>query len=164
VKQVGRETGRALVLEGRCAKAAGNSHHRAKCDRTTGQTSGRTGSRGTSLTTCSALQDEVTVAVVTHAVQPKLLQQKFGIGDAARPETSPPMISISCSAAFLPSRPAKGLPRRSGWRHRALELDPRSALVAALAGVCHMRNVLFGYSLPDPQATCKELRLLFVWP
>ena len=39
--------------------------------------------------------------------------------------------------------------------HRALELDPRFGLVAALAGVCHMRNVLFGYS-PDPQFERKE--------
>src|SRR5260370_25417824 len=34
--------------------------------------------------------------------------------------------------------------------HRALELDPRFGLVAALSGMCHMRNVLWGYST-DPQ-------------
>jgi adenylate cyclase len=39
--------------------------------------------------------------------------------------------------------------------HRALELDPRFGLAAALAGSCHMRNVLFGYS-PDPQFDRKE--------
>src|SRR5260370_39443020 len=39
--------------------------------------------------------------------------------------------------------------------HRALELDPRFGLVAALAGMCHMRNVLWGYST-DPQFDREE--------
>ena len=44
--------------------------------------------------------------------------------------------------------------------HRALELDPRFGLVAALAGVCHMNNVIFGYAT-DPQFERKEaIRLL----
>jgi adenylate cyclase len=44
--------------------------------------------------------------------------------------------------------------------HRALELDPRFGLAAALAGVRHMHNVVFGYST-DPQFDRKEaVRLL----
>ena len=44
--------------------------------------------------------------------------------------------------------------------HRALELDPRFGLVAALAGDSHSRNVLFGYAA-DPQFDRKEaVRLL----
>jgi adenylate cyclase len=39
--------------------------------------------------------------------------------------------------------------------HRALELDPRFGPVAALAGLCHTRNVLWGYST-DPQFERKE--------
>jgi adenylate cyclase len=39
--------------------------------------------------------------------------------------------------------------------HRALEMDLRFGLVAAMAGVCHMRNVLFGYAA-DPQFDRKE--------
>jgi adenylate cyclase len=39
--------------------------------------------------------------------------------------------------------------------HRALELDPRFGPVAALAGNCHMHNVLGGYST-DPQFERKE--------
>jgi adenylate cyclase len=39
--------------------------------------------------------------------------------------------------------------------HRALELDPRFGFVAALAGVCHMQNVLWGYAV-DPQFDRKE--------
>jgi adenylate cyclase len=44
--------------------------------------------------------------------------------------------------------------------HRALELAPRFGFVAALAGVCHMQNVLSGYAV-DPQFDRKEaIRLL----
>jgi adenylate cyclase len=44
--------------------------------------------------------------------------------------------------------------------HRALEPDPRFGLVAALAGVCHMVNVVEGYA-DDPQFDRKEaVRLL----
>src|SRR5258705_9638391 len=44
--------------------------------------------------------------------------------------------------------------------HRALELDPRFGLVAALAGASHARNVLWGYAA-DPQFDRKEaVRLL----
>ena len=44
--------------------------------------------------------------------------------------------------------------------HRALELDPRFGLAAALAGLRHMHNVLLGYAA-DPQFDRKEaVRLL----
>jgi adenylate cyclase len=43
---------------------------------------------------------------------------------------------------------------------RALELDPRFGFVAALAGICHALNVLWGYAV-DPQFERKEaIRLL----
>jgi adenylate cyclase len=44
--------------------------------------------------------------------------------------------------------------------HRALELDPQFGPIAALAGACHMQNVIWGYA-PDPQFERKEaIRLL----
>ena len=43
---------------------------------------------------------------------------------------------------------------------RALELDPRFGFVAALAGLCHMQNVLFDYAI-DPQFDRKEAIRLF---
>ena len=44
--------------------------------------------------------------------------------------------------------------------HRALELDPRFGLVAALAGVLHTNNVLLGYA-DDPQFDRQEaIRLM----
>jgi adenylate cyclase len=39
--------------------------------------------------------------------------------------------------------------------HRALELDPRFGVVAALAGLCHTLNVLWGYAA-DPEFERKE--------
>src|SRR5262249_11253629 len=41
------------------------------------------------------------------------------------------------------------------FARRALELDPRFGLAAALAGVCHSNNVLWGYAA-DPQFDRKE--------
>ena len=49
----------------------------------------------------------------------------------------------------------EGLAEAIRLAHRALELDPRFGFVAALAGVCHMSNVLYGYAI-DPQFDRKE--------
>jgi adenylate cyclase len=49
----------------------------------------------------------------------------------------------------------EGLAEALRLTHRALELDPGFAWAASLAGACHMRNVLFGYSL-DPQFERQE--------
>ena len=49
----------------------------------------------------------------------------------------------------------EGLAEAIRLAHRALELDPRFGLVAALAGVCHMQNVVLGYAV-DPQFDRKE--------
>jgi adenylate cyclase len=44
--------------------------------------------------------------------------------------------------------------------HRALELDPRFGLVAAMAGICHMFNITWGHAI-DPQFDREEaIRLL----
>ena len=60
--------------------------------------------------------------------------------------------------SYLTTR--EGLAEAIRLAHRALELDPRFGLVAALAGVCHMHNVVLGYAI-DPQFDRKEaVRLL----
>jgi len=46
--------------------------------------------------------------------------------------------------------------------HRALELDTRFGLVAALAGLCHMQRVLWNYAI-DPQFERKEAVRLSRW-
>jgi adenylate cyclase len=54
----------------------------------------------------------------------------------------------------------EGLAEAITLAHRALELDPRFGLVAALAGSSHMRNVVEGYAV-DPQFDRKEAVRLF---
>jgi adenylate cyclase len=62
---------------------------------------------------------------------------------------------------YLRAMPQFYLTTREGFAeairlaHRALELDPRFGSVAALAGLCHMLNVVLGYS-NDPQFDRKE--------
>ena len=69
------------------------------------------------------------------------------------------MILSPSHAAVLPDDPRRD-GRSDRLAHRALELDPRFGLVAALAGHCHMLNIVLGYST-DPQFDRKEaVRLL----
>ena len=159
VKQVGRELGVRYVLEGSVRKAAGKVRIAGQLiDATTGAHIWADRFER-DLTDIFALQDEVTVAVVT-AVQPKLLQTEIALATRRRPE------NLTAYDFYLRALPQFYLATREGvaetlrLAHRALELEPRFGLVAALAGVCHMRNVLFGYS-PDPQFDRKEaIRLL----
>jgi adenylate cyclase len=159
VKQVGRELGVRYVLEGSVRKAAGKVRIPGQLiDATTGAHIWADRFER-DLTDIFALQDEVTVAVVT-AVQPKLLQTEIALATRRRPE------NLTAYDFYLRALPQFYLATREGVAetlrlvHRALELEPRFGLVAALAGVCHMRNVLFGYS-PDPQFDRKEaIRLL----
>jgi adenylate cyclase len=111
------------------------------------------------LTDVFTLQDEVTVAVVS-AIQPKLLQMEIGMATRRRPE-NPTAYDFFLRALqqYYPST-REGLAETIRLAHRALELDPRFGFVAALAGVCHMQNVLWGYAV-DPQFDRKEaIRLL----
>jgi adenylate cyclase len=111
------------------------------------------------LTDIFALQDEVTAAVVS-AIQPKLLQTEIAIATRRRPE------NLTAYDYYLRALPQYYLTTREGvaeairLAHRALELDPRYGLVAALAGASHTRNVLWGYAA-DPQFDRQEaVRLL----
>jgi adenylate cyclase len=111
------------------------------------------------LTDVFALQDEVTVAVVS-AIQPKLLQTEIAMATRRRPEN---LTAYDCYLRAMPHfylATRDGLAEATRLAHRALELDPRFGLVAALAGVSHTRNVLWGYAA-DPQFDRKEaVRLL----
>jgi adenylate cyclase len=111
------------------------------------------------LTDVFALQDEVTVAVVA-AIEPKLLQTEIGLATRRRPE------NLSAYDLFLRAIQAFYLTTREGFSetirlaHRALELDPRFGVVAALASNCHSQNVILGYAI-DPQFERNEaVRLL----
>jgi adenylate cyclase len=159
IKEVGRRLGVRYVLEGAVRKASGKV-------RITGQLiDAVTGAHiwadrfERDLIDVFALQDEVTVAVVS-AIEPKLLQTEIAMAARRRPEI------LSAYDLFLRALPQSYLRTREGYTevirlaNRALELDPRFGLVAALAGNAHMNNVLYGYAI-DPQFERKKaVRLL----
>jgi adenylate cyclase len=159
VKEVGRRLGVRYVLEGSVRKASGKV-------RITGQLiDAATGAHiwadrfERDLTDVFALQDEVTVAVVS-AIQPKLLQTEIAMAARRRPEniTAYDFYLRTMQQFYLTTR--EGVAEALRLAHRALELDPRFGSVAALAGICHMRNVVWGYA-NDPQFDRKEaIRLL----
>jgi adenylate cyclase len=154
IKEVGRGLRVRYVLAGSVRKASGKV-------RITGQLiDAVTGAHiwadrfERDLTDVFALQDEVTVAVVS-AIQPKLLQTEIAMATRRRPE------NLIAYDFYLRALPQFYLGTRDGMAealklaHRALELDPRFGLVAALAGISHTRNVLWGYAA-DPQFDRKE--------
>lgn len=159
IKEVGRTLGVRYVLEGAVRKASGKV-------RITGQLiDAVTGAHiwadrfERDLTDVFALQDEVTVAVVS-AVEPKLRQTEIGMAMRRRPENLTAYdFSLRARQQFYLTSP-EGLAEAIRLAHHALELDPRFGFVAALAGLCHMQRVLWNYAI-DPQFERKEaVRLL----
>jgi adenylate cyclase len=159
VKEVGRRLGVRYVLEGSVRKAAGKV-------RITGQLiDAVTGAHiwadrfERDLTDVFALQDEVTVAVVS-AIEPKLVQAEIAMATRRRPE------NLTAYDFYLRARQQFYLATRDGLAeaiklaHRALELDAGFGFVAALAGVCHMQSVLWGYAI-DPKFERNEAIRLF---
>jgi adenylate cyclase len=159
IKEVGRRLGVRYVLEGSVRKASGKV-------RIAGQLlDAMTGAHiwadrfERDLTDIFALQDEVTVAVVS-AIQPKLLQTEIAMATRRRPEnlSAYDFYLRALQQFYLSTR--EGLAEAIRLAYRALELDPRFGLVAALAANCHTQNVLWDYSA-DPQFDRKEaVRLL----
>jgi adenylate cyclase len=159
VKEVGHRLGVRYVLEGSVRKAAGKV-------RITGQLiDAVTGAHiwadrfERDLTDIFALQDEVTVAVVS-AIQPKLLQTEIAMAARRRPENLTAYdFYLRALQQYYPFT-REGSAEAIKLAHRALELDPRFGSVAALAGNCHMVNVLLGFA-SDPQFERKEAIRLF---
>jgi adenylate cyclase len=154
IKKVGRELGVRYVLEGSVRKASGKV-------RITGQLiDAITGAHiwadrfERDFDDIFALQDEVTVAVVS-AIQPKLFHAEIEMATRRRPENLTAYdFYLRAMQQYYPST-REGLAEAITLAHRALELDPRFGLVAALAGHCHMLNVLWGYTI-DPQFDREE--------
>jgi adenylate cyclase len=154
VKEVGRRLGVRYVLEGSVRRASGKV-------RITGQLiDAVTGAHiwadrfERDLIDVFALQDEVTVAVVS-AVEPKLRQTEIAIAARRRPEnlTAYDLYLRAMQQYYLATR--EGVDETIRLAHRALKLDPGFGRAAALAGNCHMQNVLWGYAV-DPQFARKE--------
>jgi adenylate cyclase len=143
VKEVGRRLGVRYVLEGSVRKASGKV-------RITGQLIDAIAGAHIwadrferDLTDVFALQDDVTAAVVS-TIQPKMLQTEIALAARRRPE------NLTAYDFYLRAMPQFYLTTREGvaeairLAHRALELDPRFGLVAALAGLLHMQKRHFG--------------------
>ena len=154
IKEVGRRLGVRYVLEGAVRKASGKV-------RITGQLiEAATGAHiwadrfERDMTDIFALQDEVTVAVVS-AIQPKLFQAEIALTTRRRPEnlTAYDLYLRAIQQAVRSTR--ESLAEAIRLVQRALELDPGFAGAAALAGACHMENVLRDYAI-DPQFERKE--------
>jgi adenylate cyclase len=154
IREVGRRLGVRYVLEGAVRKVAGKV-------RITGQLiDAVTGTHlwadrfERDLTDIFALQDEVTVAVVS-AIQPKLLQTEIAMAARRRPEnlTAYDFYLRALQQSYLTTR--EGVAETIRLTHCALELDPRFGLVAALAGACHMQTAVWGYA-SDRQFEAEE--------
>jgi TolB-like protein len=154
IKEVGRRLGVRYVLQGAVRKASEKV-------RITGQLiEAATGAHiwadkfERDMTDIFALQDEVTLAVVS-AIQPKLFQAEIALTKRRRPEdlTAYDLYLRAIQQAVRSTR--NSLAEALRLVQRALELDPGFAAAAALAGACHMENVLRSYAV-DPQFERKE--------
>jgi len=149
IKEVGRTLGVRYVLEGSLRKAAGKV-------RITGQLiNAATGTHiwpdrfERELIDVFALQDEVTVAVVS-AIQPKLFQTGIALATRRRTEklSAYDFYLRAMQKYYLASR--EGLAEALRLTRRALDLDPQFGLAAALAGSAHMNNFSWGFA-SEPQ-------------
>jgi adenylate cyclase len=154
VKQVGRELGVRYVLEGSVRKAAGKVRIAGQLiDAVTGAHIWADRFER-DLTDVFALQDEVTVAVVS-AIHPKIIQTEIAMAARRRPEnlTAYDFWLRAIQQYSLATR--EGLAEAIRLAHRALELDPGFGRAASLASVFHLNNFVLGYST-DPQFELEE--------
>jgi adenylate cyclase len=158
VKEVGRRLGVRYVLEGSVRKAAGKV-------RITGQLiDATTGAHiwadrfERELADIFALQDEVTVAVVS-AVQPKLLQTEIAMATRRRPENLTAYDYYLRALQQFDLATPEGFAEAIRLAHCALELDPRFGVVAALASVSHMNNVILDYAADPLFERTESIRL-----
>jgi adenylate cyclase len=149
IKEVGRRLGVRYVLEGSVRKAAGKV-------RITGQLIDAVSGEHIwadrferDLTDVFALQDDVTVAVVS-AIQPTLLKTEIAMATRRRPENLTAYDLYMRAMQHHIQFNREGLAEAIRLAHRALDLEPRFGFVAALAGACHVANVTLGYA-NDPQ-------------
>jgi adenylate cyclase len=153
VKEVGRRLGVRYILEGSVRKAAGKVRITGRLiDAVTGAHIWADRFER-NLKDVFALQDELTVAVVS-AIQPKIIQTEIAMV-ARRPEnlTAYDFWLRAIQQSSLMNR--EGLAEAIRLAYRALELDPGFGRAASLASVYHLSNVVLGYST-DPQFECKE--------
>ena len=159
VKEVGRRLGVRYVLEGSVRKSAGKVRIAGQLiDAVTGAHIWADRFER-DLTDVFALQDELTVAVVS-AIQPKLLQTEIEMATRRPPE------NLTAYDLYLRALQKSYLRTRDGYAemirlaHRALDLDPRSISAAVVAANGHFNNEGLRFST-DPQFDCSEAIRLF---
>ena len=149
VKEVGRRLGVRYVLEGSVRKSAGKVRIAGQLiDAVTGAHIWADRFER-DLTDVFALQDELTVAVVS-AIQPKLLQTEIEMATRRPPEnlTAYDLYLRALQKAYLRTR--EGYAEMIRLAHRALDLDPRSISAAVVAANGHFNNEGLRFST-DPQ-------------
>jgi len=157
IKQVGRELGVRYVLEGSVRKAAGKVRITGQLiDAMTGAHLWADRFEG-DLSDVFAVQDEVTVNVVS-AIQPKLLQTEMDL--AARRPNNLSAYDLCLRAQHLQSWTRDGSAESLRLASRALEIDPRCGFAATLAGECHLRNVRQGWAADPKSEIAEGFRLL----
>jgi adenylate cyclase len=149
VKEVGRRLGVRYVLEGSVRKSAEKVRIAGQLiDAVTGAHIWADRFER-DLTDVFALQDELTVAVVS-AIVPKLLQTEIEMA------TRRPLENLTAYDLYLRARQKMFLRTQEGFAetirlaHRALDLDPRSISAAVVAANGHLNNVVLRFST-DPQ-------------
>lgn len=149
IKDVGRRLGVRYVLEGEVRKASGKIRITGRLiDAATG-THMWADRFERDMTDIFALQDDITLAVVS-AIRPKLLQAELALASRRRPEDLTAYdLYLRAIQQVVPST-REGLAEGLRLVKRALELDPGFAGAAALAGACHSENVVRNYAI-DPQ-------------
>jgi adenylate cyclase len=158
IKDIGHRLGVRYVLEGSVRKASGKVRIGGQLiDALTG-THIWADRFERDLTDIFALQDEVTVAVVS-AIQPKLLQTEIRLAARRRPEnlTAYDFYLQALQQYYLTTR--EGVAQAAKLAHRSLELDHRFGLAAALAAACHMQSVLDGFATHPQQEREDAVRL-----
>jgi len=159
VKEVGRRLGVRYVLEGSVRKSAGKVRIAGQLiDAVTGAHIWADRFER-DLTDVFALQDELTVAVVS-AIQPKLLQTEIEMATRRPPEnlTAYDLNLRALQNSYLRTR--DGYAEMIRLAHRALDLDPRSISAAVVAANGHFNNEGLRFST-DPQFDCSEAIRLF---
>jgi adenylate cyclase len=157
IKEVGRRLGVRYVLEGSVRKAAGKVRISGQLiDAVSGAHLWADRFEG-DLSDVFALQDEVTVNVVS-AIQPKLLQTEIDL--AARRSNDFSAYDLCLRAQHLQSWTRDGSAESLRLASRALEIDPRSSFAATLAGECHIRNVRLGWAADPKSEIAEGMRLL----
>jgi adenylate cyclase len=149
VKEVGRRLGVRYVLEGSVRKSAGKVRIAGQLiDAVTGAHIWADRFER-DLTDVFALQDELTVAVVS-AIQPTLLQTEIEMATRRPPEnlTAYDLYLRAAQKSYLRTR--EGYAEMIRLAHRALDLDPRSISAAVVAADGHLNNAVLGFST-DPQ-------------